>query len=563
MAVAAPLQTSRGILDQMASRLFEAAPRFAALSIEDRRRLLEAMSAGYARVAPDTVRAACEAKRIPMGSPLEGEEWTLGPVITLHNLRQLRASLASLGRSGTTRVGTIDETVDGRERTSVFPAGALDAVLFRGVRARSHLQPGARATDRAGFYRRPGHAGVVVLVLGAGNVNAITPLDVTSKLFNEGKVCLVKMNPVNAYLGPFLEVAFADAIAAGYLAIAYGGVDEGEYLAHHPAVDEIHLTGSDRTHDALLWGEPGPARDARKAEQQPLLSKPITSELGNISPVIVVPGSYTRAQLAWQAENVAAGVVNNASFNCNANKMLITGRGTGGAGFIEAIEEVLRSVPPRYAYYPGAQARYRALTSGDRHLDVIGRPAPGALPWTIMRDLDPEDATDSAFRTEPFCSILSQTSFESADPLDFLDQAVQFANMRLWGTLVATIVVPPRMLADPALRAGLDRAIAALHYGTVGVNIWGAYGFAIGTPWGGHPSASLADIQSGLGFVHNTAMLEGVEKTVLEQPIVNAPKPIHFPSHRTARTLGRRLSEVEATGSWAKLPGVLSAALRG
>jgi aldehyde dehydrogenase (NAD(P)+) len=104
--------------------------------------------------------------------------------------------------------------------------------------------------------------------------------------------------------------------------------------------------------------------------------------------------------------------------------------------------------------------------------------------------------------------------------------------------------------------------VAALRYGTVGVNIWGAYGFALGPPWGGHPSSKLEDIQSGLGFVHNTSMLEGVEKTVIEQPIVNWPKPVHFPSHRTPVDLGRALTGVEAAGNWAGLPRVLGAALR-
>ena len=40
-------------------------------------------------------------------------------------------------------------------------------------------------------------------------------MDVLTKMFNEGKVCILKMNPVNAYLGPFLEEAFADADPAG------------------------------------------------------------------------------------------------------------------------------------------------------------------------------------------------------------------------------------------------------------------------------------------------------------------------------------------------------------
>jgi aldehyde dehydrogenase (NAD(P)+) len=293
------------------------------------------------------------------------------------------------------------------------------------------------------------------------------------------------------------------------------------------------------------------------------LRKPITSELGNISPVIVVPGRYTDRQLRWQVENIAGGVVNNASFNCNAHKMLVTGAGTAGSKqLLTGLEETLRGVPPRFAYYPGAEQRYRALTQGRTSLVQIGEPAPGELPWGIIPDLDPADAEDRAFKSEPFCSVLSQATLDSTDPLEFLMRAVALVNERLWGTLVATIVVPPAMRRDAELWRGLQQAVAALRYGTVGVNIWGAYGFALGPPWGGHPSSSLEDIQSGLGFVHNTAMLEGIEKTVIEQPVVNWPKPVHFPSHRSTVALGRALTGVEATGSWSGLPAVLSAALR-
>jgi acyl-CoA reductase-like NAD-dependent aldehyde dehydrogenase len=561
---AGPETTAQADLDRIANRLKEAAPRFASLQASERGRLLAGMSNGYASIAAASVRAACDAKRIPRGSPLEGEEWSLGPVITLHNMRLLRASLASLTHAGTTPIGPVGHTMDGRVRVRVFPTTTLDRMLFYGITADVHLQPGVTAEDRARVYRRPDHAGVVVLILGAGNVNAITPLDVTTKMFNEGKVCLVKMNPVNAYLGPFLETAFAEVIGLGYLAITYGGAVEGQYLADHPAVDEIHLTGSEGTHDALVWGPPGPAREARKAAGTPRLSKPVTAELGNISPVIVVPGPYTPRQLAWQAENIAGGVVNNASFNCNAHKMLIAGGPPARrTELVEAIARVLRSVPPRYAYYPGAEARYRALTHGREQVDTFGEAQNGRLPWTVLRHLDPADVNEPAFRTEPFCSILSETSLDTSDPVEFLESAVQLANTRLWGTLVASIVVHPATRADPVIGAALDRAIAALRYGTVGVNIWGAYGFALGPPWGGHPTATLADIQSGLGFVHNTAMLEGIEKTVLQQPIVNFPKPVHFPSHRTAGTLGRRLARIEATGNWLRLPPVTAAALRG
>jgi aldehyde dehydrogenase (NAD(P)+) len=561
-ALSEPRRTEQADLDRSAQRVQDAAADFARLPIEGRRRLLDEMTAGIARVAPEMVLAACQAKQISPQGRTAGEEWSLGPVITLQNLRLLRGALASIQASGTTAVGRMTETIDGRSSVSIFPATGLDRVLFSRVNAQAHLLAGAQPGDRARFYRSPGHQGRVVLVLGAGNVNAITPLDITTRMFNEGKVCIVKMSPVNAYLGPLLEEAFGAAIARGFLAITYGGAEEGEYLAFHPAVDEVHLTGSDATHDALVFGAAGADQEAAKASRSPRLKKPITSELGNISPVIVVPGQYSDRQLRWLLENIAGGVTNNASFNCNAHKMLITGGGAEATSLMTGLVETLLRVPPRFAYYPGAQARYRALTQSRTPLLELGEPAPGALPWALIPGLDPANQQDPAFRTEPFCSVLSQVTLDSADPVEFLAGAVELVNRQLWGTLVATIVIPPAMRRDVELRRSLDRAIAALRYGTVGVNVWGAYGFALGPPWGGHPSSSLEDIQSGLGFVHNTSMLEGVEKTVIEQPLVNWPKPVHFPSHRTAVALGRALTGVEADGNWAGLPGVIGAAIR-
>jgi len=446
----------------------------------------------------------------------------------------------------------------------VFPLTRLDSVVFRNVAATVHLDSASQMEARAPFYSGDRHEGTVVLVLGGGNVNAIPPLDVMTKMFNEGKVCLLKMNPVNAYLGPFLETAFAEPIARGFLQVTYGAAEEGAYLARHPGVDEVHLTGSDRTHDALVWGDPGPERESRRSQNTPLLNKPITSELGNISPVIVVPGPYSPRQLAWQAESIAGGITNNASFNCNANKMLITsGSWAGRSTLMTAIESVLRDAPARYAYYPGAADRYRALTAGRVALDTFGDERDGTLPWAVIRDLDAADREERAFRIEPFCSVLSETPLQSDDPIEFLAEAVRFANDRLWGTLVATIVVHPAMLAAPGGRDALERAIIHLRYGTVGVNIWGAYGFALGVPWGGHPSASLRNVQSGLGFVHNTSMMTGIEKTVIRHPLTGFPRPLFFPSHRTAHIVGPRLTALEATGNWLRLPPVLSAAVRG
>ncbi len=560
--------TERARLDEALARLREGARVWAERPLAARIALARSMLAGAARVAERSVEAASAAKGIEPGTPPEGEEWLSSPYTTLRFLRQTVRSLVMLERNGNTPVGPTGETEDGRLTVRVFPASRLDALLFMGIRGDVHLQAGVDEAElhrsRASFYKQPEHGGKVCLVLGAGNVNSIPPADVMAKLFNEGKVCLLKMSPVNAYMGTLLEEAFAEAVARGFLAIVYGGAEEGAYLAGHREVDEVHITGSDKTHDALVWGPPGTERADRMARGAPLLAKEITSELGNITPVIAVPGPWTDRELAYQADSVAGMVTHNASFNCISGKMLILPKGWRLRDrFLELVLERMAMTPARRAWYPGAEQRYRALTAGHAGLRRLGG-GEGTLPWTLVTGLDPGDATEKAFTTEPFCSILSETQVGTDDPIEFLDAAVTFANERLWGTLSAALIACSRTASDGTTAAAMERAIRRLRYGSVCVNVWPGLAYSSGTgPWGAFPGAPLTDIQSGRGFVHNTRMLEHVEKLVLRGPAWSAIKLPYFPSHRSAHVLGRRLASLEEDGRWAKVPGVVAAALKG
>jgi aldehyde dehydrogenase (NAD(P)+) len=537
--------------------------------MSDRIALAQSMQAGYLRIARESVEAACFAKGISAESPVAGEEWATGPWSVVRHLRLVIESLRAIQRAGTTPLGRIGRNVDGRLTVRVFPTNRIDGVLFSGITVDVHMLPGVGEESldatRASFYQGRKHEGRTVLVLGAGNIAAIPAMDVVTKLFNEGSVCLLKMNPVNAYLGPFIEEAFAEAIARGFLAVAYGGPEEGAYLAQHRGIDEIHLTGSAATYDNIVWGPPGPEREARKGRNQPVLTKPVTAELGNVSPVLIVPGPYSEKELAFRAENIAGAVTCNASFLCNSAKMLVTPKAWGQRrSLLDALERILASVPARKAYYPGAEQRWQRLAGGRDRVRTIGSPAQGELPWTILAGLDATDAGESAFTTEPFCSILSETEVGSDDPVEFLDRAVDFANNRLWGTLSADIVVHPKSLKDPRVAEALERAITRLRYGAVTVNSWTGFIFAFGSPpWGAYPGSTPADIQSGNAWVHNTAMLEGIEKAVLRHPLTIVPKPATFPSHRTAQTLMRRITRLEERASWSKVPGVVAAAMRG
>jgi aldehyde dehydrogenase (NAD(P)+) len=409
------------------------------------------------------------------------------------------------------------------------------------------IDAGELAGAQASFYRQREPAGRIALVLGAGNVASIPVLDVICKSFIDGAVCLLKMSPVNAYLGPLFELAMAPLVARGFLFIVYGGAEVGAYLAQHPAVSELHITGSAETHDRIVWGPPGLDRETRKKSGLPLFQKPVTSELGNISPVLLVPGRYSDLELSTMARGIAGMVVQNASFNCNATKMLITPRGFAQrTALLDRLQAELGRIAPRRAYYPGAPARYALLTQSAEHVTRLGQAGSGQLPWTMITDLDPASSAPQ-FRVEPFCSILSEVSVGSADPVEFLASATEFANERLWGTLNAMLYVTPRTEQDRTLCAALDQSIADLRYGTVAVNHWPASAYALATaPWGGHPSATLANIQSGLGWVHNSLLLERVEKTVQRGPLRAFPTPIYFPGHRSLHRLARALVDFEA-----------------
>jgi len=553
--------TTTDHIDRALSELTAAKGKLGALTLTERITLLEDCLERCYQLSREWVDAACEAKGLAPGNPLRAEEIAAGPVATARHLQLLIHNFKSLSATGHIKLpGKIEEASDGSLGVQVMPvAGLFDPLVFAGFKARAWLDPKIKRADleKLGSHLlKPGTARCV-LVLGAGNVSSIPATDTISKVFQETSVVLLKMNPVNEYLGPIFARLFSRLIDSGWVRIIYGGPTVGAAAVEHPQVDEVHITGSIYSHDAITWGPAGPERERRKRENDPLLKKPITSELGNVSPWLVVPGHYTPAQLKFQAESVAASITNNASFNCVATKMIVTSKKwPQRQEFLDRVEAVLAKVPPRKAYYPGAKDRF-ARFSGQQ-------PPPGdALPWTLLRDADIGRAPYLTCE-ESFVCVCAEVGLDTADEHEFLTRAVEFANFKLWGTLSAALTVPPALARDPRGAANLEKAIVDLRYGAIGINHWPALVYAMmSPPWGGFPIGTLADAQSGIGSVHNTFMLEGVQKTVLEGPITVSPKPFWFPTHRRPEPLAWKVLELYHKPSVWKLPGLMLASLGG
>ena len=558
------------LLDHAVAELCEGAGSWAATPIAERIALLERMLPRILDGAAEMAAAAARAKGYGPDSPWAAEDWIGAPWALAQNVSAYLYVLRRIAAGKDPVDAAAVREGDGRTRVDVFPATNWDTLLLNGFKAQVWIRPGIGAQEvrnrAAGEYRgRPGTP-AVALVLGAGNVAAITALDILHKLYVEGQVVIAKMNPVNAYLRPHFQQVFAEFTTRGWVRFVDGGAAEGAYLTAHEGVDAIHVTGSDRTHDAIVWGTDELAAHRRR-DDTPLIGKPFSSELGGVSPCIVAPGPWSAADFRYQAEHIVSSKMNNSGHNCIASQILILPRAWGGTERLLAqIRTVLRELPPRTDYYPGADQRLASVLTAHPDAESHGG---GRITVPDITDHD-----DMLITEEVFASALGVVRLPGDTPEEFLRHAVDFANDTLPGTLGATLIVHPR--TESKHRAAVETAVAALRYGTLGVNCWSALGFLLGyTPWGAYPGHTRQDIGSGIGFVHNAFMLQDIEKTVLRAPFAPAPRglftgspslsprPPYFVTNRTARTTVERVARFTAAPHIAKLPAIFASALRG
>ena len=421
--------------------------------------------------------------------------------------------------------------------------------------------------SRAAFYRGRRHEGRTVLILGAGNLTCLPAMDVVTKLFNEAKVCLLKMSPINAYAGP----------------LDRGGVRRGD-----PA--RLPRRGVRRGGRRRLPGESSRRRRGASDRLQRNLRCPGVGTAGTRAGVAqgarhAAPDEagdggarqrVARARGAGSVPGPGAGLPGGehrgrAGSQHRFQLQHAAGAGRrregGPPGEVSSTRSSARWVPhPLDLRTTPARRSVGGASPG--HAKVRGpwaRPAPSRLPWTLLPGLDATDPTGDGIHGR---TVLS-------DPLG--DRSRQRRSTRIPGARGGLRQQPalghagrgprgPSLVAEgPANRRGSrasDRA-SSLWCRLDELVEWPSPSSSARPPWGAFPASTPSDIQSGTGWVHNTPMLEGIEKAVLRHPITVVPKPTTFPSHRTAHVVLRRLTRMEERASWTRVPGVIAAAMRG
>ncbi|KDA05422.1 aldehyde dehydrogenase [Microbacterium sp. CH12i] len=561
-------------LDAAIDELSEGSRTWSALSVGQRATLLKAVRAGVASSAEEWAHTAAASKGLNGSHPLRGEEWLAGPYCTLGALDAYTETLSRLAEGRNPLEGIrIDRAPGGRTRVHAFPLDGIDKVLLSGFTGEVWLEPGTTpraARASAGLVQRtPQASGGVGLVLGAGNVTSIPILDVLYELLAHNRTVLLKVNPTQDALVSVFEHALAPLIEPGFLRIVRGDGKVGAYLTAHEQLVHVHITGSAPTFNAIVWGPSGTAAEKRRRENRPLLKKPITAELGGVSPIIVVPGEWSEADIRFHAEHVATMRLQNCGHNCIAGQVVIVSSDWAqGDAFRAALRRAYAKAPERPIWYPGSDKRMQQAT--DDYPDAL------VLGDRLLVEIGAEDDPTALQNTEYFAPVLGVVEVAGTGQ-EFVDAAIAYANDELQGTLGANLLIDPR--TEKSLGSGFERAITALRYGSIAINAWTAFGFLTPTlTWGAFPGNTVDDVGSGIGVVHNALLLDHVERSVVRGPfrplprslpIANGggrftvlPKPPWFVTARTGAETSEGLTRFRATGGILGLVKTLMKAMR-
>ncbi len=475
-------------------------------------------------------------------TPAEGEEWLGGPFASVLATQYYIKSL--------TNDDDLTEKKYNSEENSykVFPNNFTERITFPFIDAKVIFNKSMSFDDinkYRGFSKRYDIDPSITLVLGAGNFSSIPYLDVLYHLITRKSVILLKLNPVNEYLKPVFEKVFQNFIERGYIIVTTGNIDESKYMATHPGINHIHLTGSDKTFEDIVYGRELTDKERKSKSLSKINKKPITSELGNVTPIIIHPGKWSTSDIKYQARKIVTAKLNNNGFNCIAAQVVVLPDGWGQTEtLIKYVKHYMSKAKERKAYYPESIERLEKLEK-DKGYERVN--ALSCVTPHLTREIKAYSKfeIDEVWSSTIYFKKIEYTSVEN-----FANKAIDYCNDELWGNLGVSVIIKDhhRKFNKHITNLYIDK----LNYGTVAVNEWAAIGYIIPQlPWGGFPGNRDNDIQSGQSVVHNSMLFESPLKGVVNTKfrISRLIDPPWFVTNKKARRLFRNLTYYQINNS--------------
>mgnify|MGYP000211957848 FL=1 len=472
----------------------------------------------------------------------EGEEWLGGPFASVLATQYYIKSL-------TNDDDLIEKKYNSEENSyKVFPNNFIERITFPFIDAKVIFNKSMSFDDinkYRGFSKRYDINPSITLVLGAGNFSSIPYLDVLYHLITRKSVILLKLNPVNEYLKPVFEKVFQNFIERGYIIVTTGNIDESKYMANHPGINHIHLTGSDKTFEDIVYGRELTEKERKSKSLSKINNKPITSELGNVTPIIIHPGKWSTSDIKYQARKIVTAKLNNNGFNCIAAQVVVLPDGWGQTEtLIKYVKHYMSKAKERKAYYPESIERLEKLEK-DKGYERVN--ALSCVTPHLTREIKAYSKfeIDEVWSSTIYFKKIEYTSVE-----DFANKAVNYCNEELWGNLGVSVIIKDhdRKFNNHITNLYIDR----LKYGTIAINEWAAIGYIIPQlPWGGFPGNRDNDIQSGQSVVHNSMLFESPLKGVVNTKfrISRLIDPPWYVTNKKARRLFKNLTYYQIENS--------------
>ena len=454
---------------------------------------------------------------------VEGTAWVTGPLFIATSVRALIETFTLLSKNGSyPKAAKRRQRPDGQVIKTVYPRYIKDLMLFPGFRAELWFEKGATGSQ-GNIYQKSN--GGCCAVFAAGNYEG--PIDLMTKMFVENKVVIFKQNPVNDLTGTILRKIFKDLIDDGYLDIVAGNGEVGKAIFSHPDITDAVLTGGKDTYDQIVWGATPEEQEKNRKANRKIFNKRLDAELGGVTPMIIVPGKWTRREIDHQASQISATKHGNGGHACISPQLVIVDDDWPQKNlFLNRLQHYLAEAPTEVCYYPRGMEIYDKFKTNYPGAQILGQKKK-YFDTQLNPLFIPEVKQGSlAFKEEAFTMVLAQTSIKGTggNSLQFLNKAVEFCNEKVFGNLGCSVFVDPRTARQN--RSGIDDCIAKLQYGLIGVNVWcGMIAIFPQLTWGAFPGNTAADIQSGTGHLNNSYMFDQIEKSVLWSPMMS---PIHL-----------------------------------
>ena len=473
----------------------------------------------------------------------EGEEWIGGPFSCIYALQYF---IEYLQNDNGLDINKFDEKT---KSYKVFPTKNIEKLLFPFLEGEIRFGKNLnfnQINEYRGFANRfNNNKPKITLILGAGNVSSIPVLDALFHMIAHKSVIYIKLNPVNDYLLPIFTQVFEPFISRGFMIITEGDMEASKYLTEHEGFQQTHLTGSNYTYENIVYGRTLSDKERSLKTLPKINKKPITTELGNVTPIIVHPGNWSRAEIRHQAKKIVTAKLNNSGFNCIAAQVIVLPKHWKHTDKLKRdIKYYLKKVGDTTSYYPGANENLNDLLQTENYEQINNLSC--STPFLVSDlDLEKEYGDKEVWSTALYFQELPYSTYEN-----FCSKAVDYVNNELWGNLGVTVLIKNHK--KKTNQDILNTYIEELKYGTVAINEWSALGFVIPTlPWGGYPGNKDNDIQSGQGYVHNALLFESPQKGIVYSRFRLSPliDPPWFVTNKKAHRIFKHLTYYQASKS--------------